>query len=123
LYRIRKGITLRIIERLAYHALDDKDLISLHESLINFVFCEECGELCIINSSYYHHWDRQLRLRFQQINVHHIKPIHTLTYSELALIWDSDNFIGLCPLCHNNKHKKVNLEIKHKEFKKITDFT
>jgi len=91
------------------------------EEMNNFTVCEDCKKLCqIYELSYY----KDKFKDFPILNVHHIKPVHTLTEENLSLIWDFNNLIVLCPECHKKqphflKNKKKDPFL---QFKKITSF-
>lgn len=68
-------------------------------------------------------------IKHHQVEVHHKKPVHTLNYEQLYMIWDFDNLIMLCHECHmkqdHKRKKKITkpvVIIKTKNWKKITTF-
>jgi 5-methylcytosine-specific restriction endonuclease McrA len=77
-----------------------------------FARCEQCGVK-----------DDKKYMRFA---VHHKKPIYSLTFDEIGLIWDKNNLILLCPDCHGKAHKEYNkkqkIKKKRKGFKPLDTF-
>jgi len=62
-----------------------------HEYLSK-VQCDRCGE-----------WVRRDR-----VEIHHVRPVITLTEADLKLIWDFSNLMVLCHGCHNgDMHEDV----------------
>jgi hypothetical protein len=44
----------------------------------------------------------------EKAEIHHVKPVSTLTEAELCLIWDFSNLMALCHDCHNGDvHQEV----------------
>ena len=82
----------------------------------SLTICESCKCLCRISNGYWS-WtndDNKIKVRkLGLVNAHHIIPVHTLTKDNLALIWDKNNLICLCPECHGKTMRKT---------KKINDF-
>lgn len=91
------------------------------DEMNNFTICEECKRLCQIYDLYYY---KDKFKDFSILNVHHIKPVHTLTRKNINLIWDFDNLIVLCPECHKKQPHFFRKEAKDPflQFKKITSF-
>jgi len=112
---------LRIIEKLGeyYKHFNYESLIRQyrnHKKYHTHILCEECGTLCNFKGHYNHN--------AKTINVHHIKPVYSLTIDEFDLIWDHDNLIALCEVCHHEKHKAAIKPVvdMFENFKKITEF-
>ena len=87
----------------------------------NFTICEECKKLCQIYDLYYY---KEKFKDFPPINIHHIKPVHTLMEENFTLIWDFDNLKALCPPCHSrqNHFLKKSTTDPLTRFKKISKF-
>jgi len=47
------------------------------------------------------------RNKWDQFDVHHIVPVHTLTWENLSLLWDENNLIALCPKCHKQQDHQL----------------
>lgn len=112
-----------IMEHLARHRIEIEcrkiDEFGFNPYLSFYVKCEICEGII-------HHNDCE---------VHHIIPVHTLTYETLDKIWDRKNLIVLCKKCHNKqdhqlkisdaekkRRKKEFTEMINKGNKKITNF-
>jgi hypothetical protein len=93
-----------------------------------FVICEECKKICLesnLHQYYLNPGEREKvrKLSLPIINIHHIQPVHTLTWENLYLIWDKRNLKALCPECHNNQNHYLKTKTNsHLNFMKITEF-
>lgn len=94
-------------------------LISFNE--YDFAICEECGKLCLSHSTN-PYWFKRYQMKAPPIiNIHHIIPVHTLTWDNLYLIWDRRNLKSLCPECHHRQDHYLSTKTNEKSIK-ITEF-
>ena len=52
----------------------------------------------------YDNWERKNHRSF---HVHHIVPVHTLTWDNLNLIWEDSNLLVLCDKCHHKQDHQL----------------
>lgn len=70
--------------------------------------CEECGR-----SEY------EKKGGYVIFEIHHIIPVHTLTWDNLYLIWDRSNLRLLCPDCHHKQDHHLKRKIYEKKYRKL----
>jgi len=104
---------LRKIQEKFYGEISTKikeiGILEKHKPLT--ILCEECKKLCkavnyyISFNTFALSESKQLLIKLDLINVHHIVPVHILTKENIHLIWEESNLICLCPECHWAKHR------------------
>lgn len=106
-----------------------------HEVEISCRYLDEKGEFRYSSRNYFLCEDCGILVYSDNIEVHHIVPVHTLTWENRYLIWDFANLKILCIPCHKKvdhqlkkkpvvikKTKQELLEEKYQNYKKITSF-
>lgn len=94
-----------------------------------FLLCEKCNRLCKTQHNIPFYCFTEDKLPFKKaffslplINIHHKKPVHTLSLTEMGLIWDFDNLIALCEPCHKDMHKRKQPSVPLHKWKTLPGF-